>query len=267
MEALDTTRSVWLEAYGAVTLISTLPTAILFFLPNFGNGRTATESHGATKLMLSFAVGGMLGDVFLHLIPHLLVPHDHHSSSHEGDHHHESHDHHDHHHESHGHDGHHDDLAMRVGALILAGFFLFYLSEIAIHSCIEYLRPNKSAHLHHSHAKYASSSAAKKKNDDIEVENDVSRGSSLLAGGILNLVADALHNVTDGIAIGASFLMGQSIGVATTISIVLHELPHELGDYAVLINSGFSKWQAIGAQFLTAIGAFIGVTLGLSMIQ
>ena len=63
----------------------------------------------------------------------------------------------------------------------------------------------------------------------------------LAVAGWLNLAADFAHNFTDGLAIGASFLAGQSIGVITTLTILLHEVPHEIGDFAILVQSGASK--------------------------
>ena len=54
--------------------------------------------------------------------------------------------------------------------------------------------------------------------------------------GYLNLAADFTHNLTDGLAIGASFLAGSSIGYVTTITVLLHEVPHEIGDFAILIQ-------------------------------
>ncbi|KAI8518289.1 hypothetical protein Bbelb_043060 [Branchiostoma belcheri] len=59
--------------------------------------------------------------------------------------------------------------------------------------------------------------------------------------GYLNLVADFSHNFTDGMAIGASFLVGRSLGIITTLTILLHEVPHEIGDFAILVQSGCSK--------------------------
>ena len=63
--------------------------------------------------------------------------------------------------------------------------------------------------------------------------------------GYLNLAADFSHNFTDGLAIGASFLAGQNIGIITTLTILFHEVPHEIGDFAVLIQSGCSKKKVI----------------------
>lgn len=59
--------------------------------------------------------------------------------------------------------------------------------------------------------------------------------------GYLNLAADFTHNFTDGLAIGASFLVGPAVGTVTTITILLHEVPHEIGDFAILVQSGCTK--------------------------
>ena len=55
------------------------------------------------------------------------------------------------------------------------------------------------------------------------------------------MAADFTHNFTDGLAIGASFLVGRGLGIITTITILLHEVPHEIGDFAILIQSGCTK--------------------------
>jgi zinc transporter 7 len=81
--------------------------------------------------------------------------------------------------------------------------------------------------------------------------------------GYLNLAADFTHNLTDGLAIGASFLAGRSIGIVTTITILLHEVPHEIGDFAILIQSGCSRRKAMRLQLITAVGAFTGTCISL----
>lgn len=60
-------------------------------------------------------------------------------------------------------------------------------------------------------------------------------------GGYLNLAADFTHNFTDGLAIGASYLAGRNVGLVTTFTVLLHEVPHEIGDFAILIQSGCNK--------------------------
>ena len=77
--------------------------------------------------------------------------------------------------------------------------------------------------------------------------------------GLLNLLADLSHNFTDGLAITASFLQSPALGVSTALAVLVHEVPHELGDFAILLQAGFSLQQAMWMQLVTAVGAVIGV--------
>ena len=79
--------------------------------------------------------------------------------------------------------------------------------------------------------------------------------------GHLVLISDGLHNLVDGVAIGAAFMVSIEVGVATTIAIILHEIPQEIGDFALLIHAGFSRTKALFFNFLSAISAFVGVGL------
>lgn len=76
-----------------------------------------------------------------------------------------------------------------------------------------------------------------------------------------NLVGDGLHNFIDGTIIAASYLISFEAGLATTIAVVLHEIPQEIGDFAVLLHGGFSKRKALFANFLSALLAFAGALL------
>lgn len=81
----------------------------------------------------------------------------------------------------------------------------------------------------------------------------------------LALIGDSLHNFIDGVIIAGSYLIDFNVGVVTTIAVLLHEVPQELGDFAVLVHGGFSKNRALVFNFLTAmtsvLGAFIGYFL------
>jgi zinc and cadmium transporter len=77
--------------------------------------------------------------------------------------------------------------------------------------------------------------------------------------GRIILVADGLHNLIDGIFIGASYIASLKLGLATTLAVVLHEIPHEMGDFAVLINAGYSWEKALLFNFLSACVAITGV--------
>jgi zinc and cadmium transporter len=76
--------------------------------------------------------------------------------------------------------------------------------------------------------------------------------------GPMNLIADALHNLIDGALIAASYLASPAIGVATTVAVILHEVPQEIGDFGVLLHAGFSKGQAMGFNFFSASLAIVG---------
>lgn len=78
----------------------------------------------------------------------------------------------------------------------------------------------------------------------------------------LNLVGDGVHNFLDGLTIGASFVIDIRLGVITTIVIILHEIPQELGDFGVLIYGGLTKGRALFYNFLSAVTAVLGSVIG-----
>ncbi|PIR75394.1 MAG: ZIP family metal transporter [Candidatus Magasanikbacteria bacterium CG10_big_fil_rev_8_21_14_0_10_43_9] len=80
---------------------------------------------------------------------------------------------------------------------------------------------------------------------------------------ILNLIGDFLHNIIDGMIIAASFLVSIPVGIATTMAVVLHEIPQELSDFGVLLHGGFSRGRALFLNFLSALGALLGAVFAL----
>lgn len=79
----------------------------------------------------------------------------------------------------------------------------------------------------------------------------------------MNLFGDSIHNFIDGLIIGATYLTSIPIGIATTLAIILHEIPQEIGDFAVLLHGGFSRRKAILFNFLTALTAVLGTLAAL----
>lgn len=77
--------------------------------------------------------------------------------------------------------------------------------------------------------------------------------------GQLVLFTDGFHNFIDGAIIGASFLLSAPLGIATTLAVILHEIPQEIGDFAVLIHSGYSKGKALIFNFISASASFLGL--------
>lgn len=78
----------------------------------------------------------------------------------------------------------------------------------------------------------------------------------------LNLAGDGLHNFIDGMVIAASFIVSFKLGLITTVAIILHEIPQELGDFAVLVYGGFSKEKALLYNFISALTAIAGSVIG-----
>uniref|UniRef100_A0A1Q3F2B2 Putative zip zinc transporter n=1 Tax=Culex tarsalis TaxID=7177 RepID=A0A1Q3F2B2_CULTA len=268
---------IWVHSLSSTLLISAAPFFILFAIPL----DNTEEMQPRLKTLLAFASGGLLGDAFLHLIPHAIQPHHHHGDD-EG---HGSHGHsHGHSHggeeEGHGHD-------MRVGLWVLAGIIAF----LAVEKGVRLIKQDSAGGGHgHSHgapavkkakttpppspskkdgkpgasgdkkSKKEVAEAAKAKGKAVKKEP---KKEDIKIAGYLNLAADFTHNFTDGLAIGASYLAGNSIGIVTTITILLHEVPHEIGDFAILVKSGCSKKKAMLLQLTTAVGALAGTVLAL----
>lgn len=81
--------------------------------------------------------------------------------------------------------------------------------------------------------------------------------------GRMILFSDGVHNFIDGLIIGASYMVSIEVGIATTLAIILHEIPQEIGDFGVLINSGYSTTRALLLNFLSALAALLGTVIAL----
>ncbi|MCX8150438.1 MAG: ZIP family metal transporter [Candidatus Bathyarchaeota archaeon] len=79
----------------------------------------------------------------------------------------------------------------------------------------------------------------------------------------MNLFGDSVHNLIDGIIVGGSYLVSIPIGVSTTIAVIFHEIPQEIGDFSVLVYGGFHKRKALMFNFLTALSAILGAVVAL----
>ncbi len=115
--------------------------------------------------------------------------------------------------------------------LAIGGYFVFFVMEKVVHS--------------HSNG-----------------ENE-HKNNKVKSFGYLSLYADSLHNFTDGILIGAAWMINTEVGMATTIAVILHEIPQEIGDFGVLLKAGFSKGKALLYNFITASTALLGTLITL----
>lgn len=80
--------------------------------------------------------------------------------------------------------------------------------------------------------------------------------------GTMNLIGDGIHNFLDGVLIAASFASGGGLGIISTIAIALHEIPQEIGDFGVLLHSGFNKRKALVLNLLVSLTAVLGGIMG-----
>ncbi|MBI5036844.1 ZIP family metal transporter [Candidatus Micrarchaeota archaeon] len=120
-----------------------------------------------------------------------------------------------------------EEIGSTAPLVLLAGFCLFFIMEKVLHW----------RHCHHGKC-------------DIH------------AFTYLNLIGDGIHNFVDGIVIVAAFSQNIPLGIATTLAVIAHEIPQELGDFGVLIYGGFSKTKALFYNFLSALAAVAGALVG-----
>jgi zinc and cadmium transporter len=78
------------------------------------------------------------------------------------------------------------------------------------------------------------------------------------ASGVLVLVGDSVHNALDGVLIAAAFLTSVSLGLVTTLAVAAHEIPHRVGDFAILVQSGMSRARALVLNLATGLASVIG---------
>ncbi|ORY98406.1 Zinc/iron permease [Absidia repens] len=251
----------------ATAYISLFPNFLLYFVPPH-------IQPASLSTLVSFAVGGLLGDVFLHLLPHAFGGG---HGGHSGGHHH-------HHHGSASVDGDNKQNVL-VGLGIFGGFFFFFAMDRTMrmlnggdghghvhgtnfHSADQAVDDkqldanNKATNDNERLRQRKKTKTDNNKNDDLngEMKPPV---STIKLTAYLNLLADFTHNLTDGLAMAASFYASPAVGATTAVAVFFHEIPHEIGDYALLLQSGFSKQRAMMAQFTTAGGAFLGTMIGI----
>ena len=162
--------------------------------------------------VVSYAVGALLGVVFLDLLPHLFEQ---------------------------------TKDPERVAAFLLLGLIAFFLLEKVMlwrhhhHSDDEPgAEPGSHAHYHaHEHG------------------HDHGRSGWMI------VVGDAFHNFTDGVIIASAFLADIRLGVVTAVAIIAHEIPQEIGDFLVLLHSGFGRRQALLMNALSGLATLVGAVI------
>jgi len=158
--------------------------------------------------LIAIAVGVLLGDAFLHLIPDALEIE--------------------------------SETGGSVAMWTLVGIMAFFFMESVLH-------------WRHEH--------------DLELISKNETSITPASYAKMNLMGDGAHNFVDGVLIASSFLVSPSLGIATTIAIVLHEIPQEISDIAVLIHGGYTKKRAVLLNFLCSLACLAGASCTLLLSQ
>lgn len=184
-----------LEIFLSALIISLISLIGVFFL-----SKKIKKGSKFIMILVAFAAGAMLGNVFFHILPESVEELD----------------------------------ALVFSGLLMGGFLLFFVLEKVVHW--------RHCHDHHcdKHVKPV---------------------------GTLNLIGDGVHNFLDGVLIAVSYLVSIPVGIATTIAIASHEIPQEIGDFSVLVYSGYSKGRALFFNFLSALLAVIGAVGGFFILK
>jgi zinc and cadmium transporter len=159
-------------------------------------------------MLVSFAIGALLGAAFLEVIPHAFEAGD----------------------------------AHEAAIAILAGIFGFFVLE-------------KLLLWRHCHTEHC------------EVHDQHSASQDHGRSGLLIVVGDTIHNFVDGVLIAAAFLQSTEVGIITAVAIIAHEIPQEVGDFLILLHSGYSRARALVMNLLSSTATVFGGLLGYFGLQ
>lgn len=230
-------------------------------------------------VFMGMAVGTLTTDALLHLLPTALGIHEHGAD--------DAHD--------HGSDEIEVEPFLIYSLVTCGGLYVFYLFENVMH-----LVRGKHTHSHGEHCTdkshdfevssgtessyvptqdktnsfdnlaFSKDSALDMKggalpNGNVTTHKKQQRNGGLTPVAIMILIGDGIHNFADGLAVGAAFSESISLGISTSIAVLCHEVPHELGDFAVLLNSGLSMCRALLFNFISSLSAMAGLYVGLAI--
>ena len=162
--------------------------------------------------LVSYAVGALLGVVFLDLLPHLFEE---------------------------------TKSPGRIAAFLLFGILAFFMLEKVL----------LWRHHHHSDDEPGSAPGSHAHYHAGEHGHDHGRSGWMI------VIGDAFHNFTDGIIIAGAFIADIRLGVVTSVAIIAHEIPQEIGDFLVLLHSGFSRGRALAMNALSAAATLAGALI------
>lgn len=223
-----------------------------------GAGVVALNTRATwVPLLISYAIGAMLGAVFLEILPEAFRV----ASSIEG-----------------------------MTTTVLLGILLFFILEKlviwrhchgdhcevhAIHTeqdCPEHKGPPSEAINQDSVNKYKQ---VERKTPSLTLKPAHSHSHSHIntnshdggRSGMMVMVGDTFHNFVDGVLIAAAFMTDVKLGIVTSIAIIAHEIPQEVGDFLILLHSGYSKKQALAFNLISSLATMVGGLLAYFALQ
>ncbi|WKJ90490.1 ZIP family metal transporter [Methylomonas montana] len=138
-----------------------------------------------------------------------------------------------------------------LSATILAGILLFFMLEKLLvwrhchsHACEAHGEESHDDHHHHDHS-----------------HNHVVQPVGHRPAGMFIILGDSIHNFVDGVLIGAAFLTDVQLGIVTSLAVAAHEIPQEVGDFAILLHSGYKRGEALLYNILASLSTVVGGVL------
>ncbi|XP_014887226.1 zinc transporter ZIP13 isoform X1 [Poecilia latipinna] len=239
---------VWLLSLVGSVAVGLSGVFPLLVVPIEAGAALKTEA-GCQKLkqLLSFAIGGLLGDVFLHLLPEAWALSGPPASKH--------------------------NHYVTQGLWVLIGLFAFHLLEKMFPDVdgLEDDPPNSDLNFNlSSSSAFGVKTEASLRNGhhaeswkSSKLQSLQDSSEKIKTSGYLNLLANCIDNFTHGLAVAGSFSVSKKVGFLTTFAILLHEIPHEVGDFAILLRAGFDRWSAARMQLSTSLVGVLGACFAL----
>lgn len=259
---VNTERSkVWGYGTLSVLIIGVIAVLVALVVPRFSD----SVYEAVTHTMIGLAVATLTGDAVLHLIPEAVELHAHNPFGHE--------------HTSTGHTHAVDELDYVWKFLVVeAALYVFFVFQriSSIMSCTSDPQsttsdgPVEMDNLNSASAYRNSVSESKKTLTDAEggaavVEEGYWKGCGRVS--IMIILENCLHNIAEGLAIGAAFTVSVPTGISTSIAVLCRQLPHELGDLAAMLNQGMQLCSAVFLHLIAACLTFLGLWIGIALAE
>ncbi len=132
-------------------------------------------------------------------------------------------------------------FSLEISAYLLVGILIFFILEKIVHF-----------QQYHCHGDECC------ENELVQSPHKSKNKKHVHSFAFMSLIGSSMHNFIDGTIIAASYLVNFQLGLATSIAVFLHEIPHELGDFSILVHGGFSKGRALFLNFISALVSLLG---------